>query len=125
MAGGIVSIGIDLIEIARIRATLERYGERFLRRVYTAGERQRVGLLQDPAPYLAGRFAAKEAVLKVLGTGLSGGIRWQDVEIRRVVSLRGQGGFGTGVRFVEYVGDAEAMISRLLENENLRQVRRR
>lgn len=79
----IVGIGVDVIEIARIRETLERQGDRFLRRVYTQLEKDYCNVRRDPVPHYAVRFAAKEAVFKALGTGWSGGIRWQDVEVRR------------------------------------------
>ena len=79
----IVSTGIDIVEIDRIRAAHERYRLRFELRVYTPAERTRIATLKDPAPYLAGRWAVKEAVLKVLGTGLTQGITWQDVEVLR------------------------------------------
>jgi holo-[acyl-carrier protein] synthase len=79
----IVGLGIDIIEIARVRALYERYPLRFLERVFTPPERARAAKLRDPAPFLSGRFAAKEAILKALGTGLSGGISWQDVSIVR------------------------------------------
>ncbi len=94
----IISNGIDLIEISRIRGVYERYQERFVERVYTPEERRRLATLRDPAPYLAGRWAVKEAVLKVLGTGLSGGIGWQDINVLRdpagapLVQLRGKAG---------------------------------
>jgi holo-[acyl-carrier protein] synthase len=82
----IVGIGMDVVEIDRIRGVFARFPERFLRRVYTAEERRRVPLLRDPAPYLAGRWAVKESVFKVLGTGLAGGITWQDVAVLRAAS---------------------------------------
>lgn len=77
----IIGIGIDLIEISRIEAALTRYGERFLHRVFTPDEIAYARRKHHPASHLAGRFAAKEAALKALGTGKSGGIRWRDVEI--------------------------------------------
>lgn len=80
---GIVGIGIDLVSIERLRAVLARYGPRFVERVLTADERSYCERHQDPAPQVAARFAAKEAVLKALGIGLARGIRWQDVEVRR------------------------------------------
>jgi holo-[acyl-carrier protein] synthase len=80
---GIVGIGIDLVSIERLRAVLDRYGSRFVERVLTADERSYCERHQDPAPQVAARFAAKEAVLKALGIGLARGIRWQDVEVRR------------------------------------------
>src|SRR5215831_5694878 len=79
----LIGTGIDLVEIDRIRDTYQRHGERFVGRVYTAEERERIAKLADPAPYLAGRWAVKEAVLKVLGTGLTGGITWKDINVLR------------------------------------------
>jgi holo-[acyl-carrier protein] synthase len=76
--------GIDIVETDRIRQLVERHGAHFLERVFTPGEHQYCAL--NPKRYyehLAGRFAAKEAVLKVLGTGWRGGISWTDVEILR------------------------------------------
>lgn len=74
-----ISVGVDLIEIDRIAATLERFGTRFLERVYTAGE---IAYCRGRAPQLAARFAAKEAVMKALGTGTRG-IGWREVEVTR------------------------------------------
>ena len=76
-AAGPVEAGIDTMEIDRIKATLDRFGERFLRRVYT--EREAARYRNRPSE-LAARFAAKEAVMKALGTGVRG-IRWRDIEI--------------------------------------------
>jgi holo-[acyl-carrier protein] synthase len=76
--------GIDLVEIARIRRLHEEHGQHFLDRVFTASEQEYCAA--NPKRYfehLAGRFAAKEAVLKVLGTGWRGGIAWTDIEIVR------------------------------------------
>ena len=69
--------GIDIIEIARVRKVLDRHGERFLRRVYTEDE---VRHCRGRVPELAARFAAKEAVMKALGTGIRG-VGWRDIEI--------------------------------------------
>ena len=74
---GAVAVGVDIIEIARIRRTLADFGERFLRRVYTQRERERYGSRDSE---LAARFAAKEATSKALGTGIRG-IRWQEMEV--------------------------------------------
>lgn len=79
----IVGLGIDLIELDRVRGVLERHGRRFFDRVLTAGEQDYCLRFRDPAPSVGGRFAAKEAVLKALGTGLAGGIRWVDIEVLR------------------------------------------
>lgn len=67
----ILGIGTDLVEVARIRAILDRQGEAFSRRVYTGGERARCAKRADPAPCLANRFAAKEALAKALGLGIA------------------------------------------------------
>lgn len=75
-AAGPVEVGIDVIEIDRIAAVLEKHGERFLMRCFTEKERQRYGA--RPAE-LAARFAAKEATMKALGTGIRG-VRWRDIE---------------------------------------------
>jgi holo-[acyl-carrier protein] synthase len=79
----IVGTGIDIVAIARFRDVLERQGDRFIQRVFTAAEQEYCGGRRDPVPHYAARFAAKEAFLKALGTGWAGGIRWQDVEILR------------------------------------------
>ena len=71
--------GVDIIEIPRVRRVAERYGERFFRRIYTERE---IAYCRGRAPQLASRFAAKEAVMKALGTGIRG-VRWQDIEVVR------------------------------------------
>jgi holo-[acyl-carrier protein] synthase len=83
----ILGHGIDIVETARIRAMVERHGQHFLDRVFTPAEQAYC----DANPkrrfeHLAGRFAAKEAVLKVLGTGWRGGIAWTDIEVAKQVS---------------------------------------
>lgn len=78
----IVGHGIDIVEIARIRRSVEEHAERFLDRVYTPAEQAYCSRSKKRFfEHLAGRFAAKEAVLKVLGTGWRGGISWTDIEI--------------------------------------------
>src|SRR5207237_8479618 len=79
----ILGSGIDIIEVARIRASLERFGERFLRRVLRPDEIGYCFLYKSPAPYVAARFAAKEAVSKAFGTGIGRHLGWQDIEIKR------------------------------------------
>jgi holo-[acyl-carrier protein] synthase len=80
--GQTLSVGVDLVEMDRIRRAVERHGERFLDRIYTPNE---LGRYRKRVPELAARFAAKEAVSKALGVGLSHisrqGIGWQEVEI--------------------------------------------
>ena len=77
-----LTTGVDFIEIDRVAGVLERYGERFLRRVFTPGE---IAYCRGRAPNLAARFAAKEAVMKSLGTGFRG-VGWRDVEVVRAPS---------------------------------------
>ena len=79
----VVGIGIDVVEIARIRRLMERWEDRFLQRVFTEAEIAYALRRHDPAQHLAARFAAKEATLKALGTGLSMGVRWREMEVRR------------------------------------------
>lgn len=79
----IAGIGIDVVEIERVDALLSRYGDRFVRRVFTQAEAAYALRSVRPAERLAGRFAVKEAVMKAFGTGKSGGILWRDVETVR------------------------------------------
>ncbi|MAC98694.1 holo-ACP synthase [Pseudomonas abyssi] len=76
-------IGTDLVLVSRIEAVLTRQGERFARRILTADEFELFAAHGQPARYLAKRFAAKEAILKALGTGLAGGLSWQHMQIDR------------------------------------------
>jgi holo-[acyl-carrier protein] synthase len=73
--------GIDIIEISRIREMCERHGDRFVERVFTQREAGYCREHRDPFPRFAARFAAKEAALKVIGTGWRDGIAWTDVEV--------------------------------------------
>lgn len=77
----IVGIGSDLCDIRRIERSLERFGDRFTHRVFTEGERARSDRRAARAPSYARRFAAKEACSKALGTGLSHGVFWRDMEV--------------------------------------------
>ena len=84
----IVGIGVDITEVERIKAAVERFGERFLKRVFTPTEvRYCMGKL-NAAERLAARFAAKEAGMKAIGTGLRHGVTWQDVEVLRLPGQR-------------------------------------
>ena len=74
--------GVDIIEIPRIKRVLDRYGQRFLNRVFTPAE---IAYCRGRAPNLAGRFAAKEAAMKALGTGVRG-VSWKDIEVIRADS---------------------------------------
>lgn len=77
----LIGHGIDLIECSRIEHILRQHPERFLARILTPAERAYCEKMKHPVPRIAGRFAAKEAVLKMLGTGWRGQIAWTDIEI--------------------------------------------
>ncbi len=95
MASQIIGIGTDIIECLRIAQMIERHGELFIRRVYTEHEIAYCSNKKAATQHYAGRWAAKEAVLKALGTGWIRGISWRDVEVRHkpggapTVALRG------------------------------------
>jgi len=95
-----LTTGVDIIEISRVRGVLERYNDRFQRRIFTAGE---IAYCQGRAPNLAARFAAKEATMKALGTGVRG-VGWKDIEVVRQPS---------GAPSIELYGRAEARAKRL------------
>ena len=77
--GVMLTTGVDIIEISRVRQVMERYGQRFLQRIYTPGE---IAYCRERPPNLAARFAAKEATMKALGTGVRG-VSWKDIEVVR------------------------------------------
>lgn len=79
----ILGIGNDIVEVARIKTVLKRYEERFLNRIFTPYEQKYCLKRKEPALHLAGRFAAKEAVVKALGTGFSEGLSWLDIDIQQ------------------------------------------
>jgi holo-[acyl-carrier protein] synthase len=79
----VLGLGTDLIEIERIKLSLDRFGERFTERVFTDGEIAYCQGKKHPAESFAARFAAKEAAAKALGTGISRGISWREIEVRR------------------------------------------
>jgi len=84
----IVGLGIDLAEVERIRQVAERYGRRFLDRIYTPAEIAYVERKANRYERLAARFAAKEAGMKAIGTGWRRGVRWQDFEVANLPSGR-------------------------------------
>jgi holo-[acyl-carrier protein] synthase len=77
----ILGVGIDIIEVARITASLERFGERFGQRILLPDEQAYCLSHKHPAPFVAARFAAKEAISKAFGTGIGAALGWQDMEI--------------------------------------------
>ncbi len=101
----IVGIGADLSDIRRIEATLERFGDRFIDRIFTPLERERSLRKADRAASFAKRFAAKEACAKALGTGMRRGVFWRDMG---VVNLR------SGKPTMALTGGAAAQLGRLV-----------
>jgi len=108
----IVGIGTDIVECLRIAQMIERHGELFLQRVFTAHE---VAYCQDrkaATQHFAGRWAAKEAVLKAMGTGGTRGISWQDVEVRNEFGGKPQIVLGGGAREIcNSLGIGQVLIS--------------
>ena len=108
----IIGIGTDIVECLRIAQMIERHGELFINRVYTPTEIQYCQSRKMATQHFAGRWAAKEAILKALGTGWRRGISWRDVEVRSspggkpIVAMRG------GTRdIVEKLGIAQILVS--------------
>lgn len=79
----IIGLGLDATDIPRIASTIERYGDKFLQRVFTEGEIAYCMQRRTPAIHFAGRFAAKEAAMKALGTGHTQEVFWRSVEVFR------------------------------------------
>jgi len=79
----ITGIGIDVVQNERIRQSIEKFGDRFINRIYTEGEKEYCNNSANPALHYAARWAAKEAAFKALGTGWSSGVKWKDVEVHR------------------------------------------
>jgi holo-[acyl-carrier protein] synthase len=107
----IIGIGIDATDIPRIEAAIERYGDRFLGRIYTERERAYCSAKFDSMPSYAGRFAAKEAAMKALGTGHSHGVAWRGIEV-----VRGGGAprlefHGGALRVFQALGATRALLT--------------
>ncbi|HWQ00341.1 MAG TPA: holo-ACP synthase [Vicinamibacterales bacterium] len=108
----IVGLGIDAAEVARIAQAIERYGDRFLRRIFTEQEIAYCRRRRNPAPHFAARFAAKEAAMKALGTGFARGVLFRDIEI-----VRAPGGppqirlHGGAARRLERLGATHALVT--------------
>ena len=108
----ILGTGIDIVEVDRIRSSYERFGERFVTRILRPGEIAYSLSHKDPGPFLAARFAVKEAVSKAFGTGIGQHLGWQDMEVQKKESgepfliLHGQ-----GLALLESRGPARVHIS--------------
>lgn len=96
----VIGIGIDLVECKRIQHSLDRFGERFLNRVFTQGEIEYSNSMKFPARHLAARFAAKEAVSKAFGTGIGKAMGWRDIDVRKKES---------GEPYVVFSGQADGL----------------
>jgi holo-[acyl-carrier protein] synthase len=100
----IIGLGVDIAEVGRVKAAIERHGKTFLRRVYTHQEIEYCEGFRNKYERYAGRFAAKEAAMKALGTGWRRGVRWVDVEV-----VRERGGRPT----IALAGEAAKIAERL------------
>ena len=108
----IVGTGVDLAEVPRIRAAIERHGRRFIERIYTPAEIAYVERKANPYERFAARFAAKEAGMKAIGTGWRRGVRWQDFEVANLPSGKPTLGFhGQAARFAEALGVKSVALS--------------
>ena len=109
--GGIIGIGIDIESITRVGGLLERYGSRFVERVFTPGEAAYSLRRARPAQHLAARFAAKEAAMKALGTGHSRGVVWRSVEVVREAGPPRLQFHGAAGRRLDAIGAANSLIT--------------
>ncbi len=100
----ICGTGIDLVQISRIRKMLAKYGDSFTGKIFTEDERRESEKFEDPAPYFAGRWAAKEALSKALGSGIGPDCAWTDISVRNMPS---------GSPFIEVSGCAKASVGKL------------
>src|SRR5271166_5384069 len=108
----IVGTGIDIAEVPRIRQSIARFGDRFLHRIYTPGEIRYCDSKANRVERYAGRFAAKEAAMKALGTGWNHGVRWRDCEVVRLPGKRRTITFhGKAAEFAAKLGVTNAALS--------------
>ena len=108
----IVGTGIDIAEVHRIASSIERFGRRFLDRIFTPEEIRYCESKANKAERYAGRFAAKEAAMKAIGTGWNRGVRWQDIEVTRVPAGRPTVTFhGKAAEFFRTLGAVHAHLS--------------
>ena len=99
----VIGIGVDLVECDRIQHSLDRFGEKFLRRIFTEGEIEYSMSMKFPARHLAARFAAKEAVSKAFGTGIGKAMGWRNIDIRKKES---------GEPFLVFSGPAQELATK-------------
>jgi holo-[acyl-carrier protein] synthase len=109
VVSGIEAVGIDLADVPRIRKAIERYGDRFLSRVFTPWEIQYCMTKINPELSFAARFAVKEAVFKAIGTGFAEGVKWTSVEV--VNDRRGQPEVRLGQAIKKHIGEKKIIIS--------------
>jgi len=108
----IVGTGLDLAEVSRIRAAIERYGQRFVERIYTPAEIAYVERKANKYERFAARFAAKEAGMKAIGTGWRRGVRWHDFEVANLPSGKPTLRFhGHAARFAAELGVKSVSLS--------------
>jgi holo-[acyl-carrier protein] synthase len=108
----IVGTGVDLAEVPRIKASIERYGEKFIRRIYTAAEIAYVERKANKFERYAARFAAKEAGMKAIGTGWRRGVTWKDFEVANLPSGKPTLRFhGVAARFAAALGVKNVSLS--------------
>lgn len=108
----IVGTGIDIAEVPRIAEAIQRFGDRFLQRVFTDGERKYCDSKANRIERYAARFAAKEAAMKALGTGWNRGVRWRDIEVHRQPGGRPTIRFhGVASEFASRLGAANISLS--------------
>src|SRR3954468_394729 len=82
----IIGLGIDVVQNQRLQDSIERFGDRFVNRIYTEAEQAYCKNSANPTIHYAARWAAKEAAFKALGTGWAAGVKWKDVEVERLAS---------------------------------------
>src|SRR5437588_9639087 len=99
----VIGIGVDLVECARIQRSIDRFGDRFLHRVFTDGEIEYSMSMKFPARHLAARFAGKEAVAKAFGTGIGKAMGWRDIDIQKKAS---------GEPFLVFSGPAQELAAK-------------
>lgn len=108
----IVGMGIDIIEVPRVEAAIARFGTRFVQRIFTDAEIRYCESKQNKFERFAGRFAAKEAALKAIGTGWKRGVAWRDVEVSREPSGKPTIAFsGKAAEFAKRLGVRRASLS--------------